>query len=83
MSEVVLEKRTINPREEATLNAGQIDAEIRTPIVILQLDYPESIKHLVTYTEELHGQGEHRSKVFKVHNQSNFLVYAQLVKTVK
>ncbi|MCH7754258.1 hypothetical protein IH970_03915 [candidate division KSB1 bacterium] len=42
----------------------------------LKLDYSPSIKHLVTTQEELRGQ----TKIFTIHNQSNFLIYAQLVK---
>jgi len=67
--EEILQKRTINPHEKVTLSADN-------PKVILKLDYSPSVKHLVTTQEELRGQ----NKIFTIHNQSNFLVYAQLVK---
>jgi len=69
VAEEILQKRTINPHEKVTLSAG-------SPKVILKLDYSPSIKHLVTTQEELRGQ----TKIFTIHNQSNFLIYAQLVK---
>ncbi len=69
VAEEILQKRTINPHEKVTLSAD-------SPKVILKLDYSPSIKHLVTTQEELRGQ----TKIFTIHNQSNFLIYAQLVK---
>ena len=69
MPEEILQKRTINPHEKAFLSTDN-------PEVILKLDYPLSVKHLVTTQEELCGY----TKVFTIHNQSNLLVYAQMVK---
>ena len=69
MPEEILRKRTINPHETVTLSTDN-------PKVILKLDYSPSVKHLITTQEELGGQ----TKVFTIHNQSNFLVYAQVVK---
>ncbi len=69
MPEEILQKRTINPHEKVTLNAAD-------PKVILKLDYSPSVKHLVTRQEDFRGQ----TKIFTIHNHSNFLIYAQLVK---
>ena len=80
MIEETLQKRTINPHEEATLNAGKFDVNTHTPKIVLKLDYPDSIKNLVTWREELIGSAEQCVKVFKILNESNLLVYARLVK---
>jgi hypothetical protein len=80
MPEEVLEKRIINPHEQATLSAGEFDTKTRTPKIVLQLNYPQSVKNLVSCREELAGTEPHCSKIFTIHNQSNFLVYARLVK---
>ena len=69
MPEEILQKRTINPHEKAFLSTDN-------PEVFLKLDYPASVEHLVTTLEELHGY----TKIFTIHNQSNLLVYAQMVK---
>ena len=66
MPEEILQKRTINPHETVALSTDN-------PKVILKLDYSPSVKHLVTTQEELRGQ----TKIFTIHNQSNFLIYAQ------
>ena len=69
MQEEILQKRTIKPNEKMSLSTDN-------PDVILKLDYPPSVKYLITIQEELCGY----TKIFTVHNQSNVLVYAQMVK---
>ncbi|MFQ5602656.1 MAG: hypothetical protein ACE5HS_05255 [bacterium] len=80
MAEEIIAKRIIRPHEEATLNAGEFDVKTSTPAVNLKLDFPQSVQNLITWKEEVVGSEEHCTKIFKIHNRSNFLVYAKLIK---
>ena len=83
MFEVTLEKRVIEPHEEVTMNAGSFNVNNFTQNIILKLDYPDAIRNLVTWKEELVDSAGQKVKVFKIINNSNFLVYARVVKQME
>ena len=58
----------------------KFDVNTDTPKVYLKLDYPDCVKNLVSWREELIGSADKCVKVFKILNKSNFLVYARIVK---
>lgn len=79
MPEKILKKESINPHEKVDLIAGNFDDKTQPPTVVLRI-YPKHKASLVKWEEVNVGTKENYTKVFKIHNKSGDIIFAELVK---
>ncbi len=81
MVEEIIKEECINPYQKITLNAGQYDEKHPPPRFELRIT-PKHKANLVEWKEENLGTPERYTLVYRIRNQSDSLVFVELVKII-
>ena len=79
MAEEVVKEETIEPGQKATINAGQYDKTHKPPFFEIRVT-PKHKAGQVEWREENVGTPERYTRVYRINNNSDSIVWVELVK---